>query len=500
MTWIKTVTKARAVSVPLVALITPDVGAATRAVLDQVGNGDVSKVAWNCQQGLLPLNEKAQAELPEALRAAGLADARMTKEPVAMLLAAQHLAPGSLLCAQNLHLFWQVPAVQQGVANLREAYKQNHRMMLALGCDATLPPVLRHDVLVLEEKLPDDAALETIARELCAAADLAVREDQVPNVVAATRGLAAFDAEQVMALALRSSGYDMDALWLHKRQAVNATPGLTLEWGGPTFEQIGGLHHIKSLLSQLQDGPVPASCYVFIDEVEKGMAGAAGGNDSGTSAYIHQALLTAMERMRARGLLFLGHPGTGKTLVAAAAGATFGKPTVSLDLGSLKSGTVGSTEANTRAALQVIEAIAGTGAVFIATCNRLESLSPELRRRFSMGTYFFDLPDPEERAAVWSLHLQRRNLTANLDQCVARSEGWSSANIRDCCDRAYELSCAMAEAEKRIVPATSQDPDGVQRLRDSANGRFLSASYGGVYMATAAKAPQRAAGRRVSVQ
>jgi hypothetical protein len=487
MNWIATITKARQVSTPLLALITPDAGAAQAAIMEHVGNGDVPKVRWDCGAGLAPLNEKGVTALAGMVQAAGC-DAGDVRDPAMLLQVALTLPAHGLLLAHNLHLFWDAPMVQQALANLRDPYKTSQRMLLALGCAASLPETLRHDVLVLEERLPDDAQLEVIAQELAAAAEQPLPDAQRAQVVAATRGLAAFDAEQVLALALRRGGYDLDALWEHKRTAVNATPGLTLEWGGPTFDEIGGLHQITSLFRQLQAGPAPAEAYIFIDEIEKSMAGAAG-DTSGVSQDIHQALLIGMERLRARGLLLLGHPGTGKSFVAQAAGATFGKPTIRFDLGALKGSLVGQSEQNTRAALRVIEAIAGSGAMFVATCNRLEALSPELRRRFSMGTYFFDLPDAEERAAIWSLHLQRRTLTANVDACVRLSDGWSSANVRDCCDRAFELGLSIADAAARIVPAVAADPTGIARLRDAACGRFLSASYPGVYTGAADRAP-----------
>ena len=39
------------------------------------------------------------------------------------------------------------------------------------------------------------------------------------------------------------------------------------------------------------------------------------------------------------------------------------------------------------------------------------SLPPELRRRFTLGTFFFDLPLREERKAIWDIYFKNWNLT-----------------------------------------------------------------------------------------
>src|SRR2546422_6001578 len=45
-------------------------------------------------------------------------------------------------------------------------------------------------------------------------------------------GLAAFPAEQVLAMSLSKNGLDLDWLWERKCQAVEQTPGLTIWRGG----------------------------------------------------------------------------------------------------------------------------------------------------------------------------------------------------------------------------------------------------------------------------
>src|SRR5262249_12397849 len=62
--------------------------------------------------------------------------------------------------------------------------------------------------------------------------------------------------------------------------------------------------------------------------------------------------------VRARGVLLLGPPGSGKSALARALGNETGRPTLALDVGALMGSLVGATEANVRQALRVVDAMA----------------------------------------------------------------------------------------------------------------------------------------------
>src|SRR5262249_42251839 len=130
-------------------------------------------------------------------------------------------------------------------------------------------------------------------------------------------------------------------------------------------------------------------------------------------------------------------------------------------------------------ALNVITAVGGGKALFIATCNRIATLPPELRRRFQLGTWFFDLPTEEERRRIWNLYL---NKYAQLDDSdMPQDEGWTGAEIKQCAKLASELGITLKEAARFIVPVSRAAAEEIENLRRQADGRFLSASYPGVY-------------------
>ena len=59
----------------------------------------------------------------------------------------------------------------------------------------------------------------------------------------------------------------------------------------------------------------------------------------------------------------------------------------------------------------------------------------ELRRRFTLGTFFFDLPDAEERESIWKIYREKWALSGDQPE----DEGWTGAEIKECCRKAWRL-------------------------------------------------------------
>jgi SpoVK/Ycf46/Vps4 family AAA+-type ATPase len=229
---------------------------------------------------------------------------------------------------------------------------------------------------------------------------------------------------------------------------------------------------------------------VFVDEIEKAFAGT-GTDMSGVKTEMTGTMLSWMQDRGADGLIFIGPAGAAKSAVAKAAGATAGLPTVAFDLAAMQSSLVGGSGERLRSALQVVDAISQGRSLWIATCNSITTLPPELRRRFTLGTFFFDLPSAAEREAIWKIYLDRWNLTGELPD----DEGWTGAEVKECCRKAWRLKLSLRESAEYIVPVSRSAADQIDALRRQASGRFLSAAQPGVF---AVESPQAtvAAGRR----
>ncbi len=471
---------ARRVSVPIVAITSQDQIAtiqsiATNGTLALKAVPEVPILTWDIVRGILALNDAGKSAHQDML---GDRDQSQTTNLVEALNMALDLPQGSALLLCNVHRVLDMQGVSQAILNLRDPFKKMARMLILLGPDISLPAELVQDVIIFDDPLPTREEIGGIVDSLLNDAGVKQGEEERSRAVEALTGLAAFPAEQVAVMSLSRAGIDIGMCWERKRKQVEQTKGLSMPVPAVKFADLGGLAQIKEDSRLVMSGPAKADVVVWIDEIEKLMAGA-GGDTSGVSQDQLGVVLRWMESPDIIGGLLLGPPGCSKSYFCQAFAGEFDTPLVSLDFGAAKGSLVGQSEGLVRACFKTISAIGKRIAVF-ATCNRLESLPPEFRRRFRVfGIRYFDLPDAQERTAIWTLQLQRYGLPA--DGVGAGPEGWSAANIRDCCEIMWATGRTLSQAAQSIVPAVKQDGEGIKRLRDLANGRFLSVSYPGAY-------------------
>lgn len=157
----------------------------------------------------------------------------------------------------------------------------------------------------------------------------------------------------------------------------------------------------------------------------------------------------------------------------------------------MKNSRVGESEQSIRRAMEVFKAISQGKGLFLATCNKISSLPPELRRRFSLGTFFVDLPGADERPPIWQYWMARYGIgnesiraSVGLDTegtLGFSDRGWTGAEIKACCDVAYRTNKPLISASKFIVPVCKSAAEQIQALRTLANGKFLCANREGIY-------------------
>ncbi len=467
---------ARRVSTPLIAVRTPDAASAVqliRAALN--GQGPChALLSWDIIRGLQGEGQTGHEELTRIMSGR---DASQVG-PVDVLISAQQLREDGVLFYANPQRLWHDPAVLQGIWNLRDPFKSRGCMLVLLTPPyTTIPPELSQDVLVLDEPLPSEKDLERIVQDTFAAAELQEPEVHVlQQAVDALVGLAGFPAEQALAMSLAKSGLNCAQLWERKRQMIEQTPGLTVWRGGESFAGIGGCENIRRFMSAVVGSDEPPRVVVFVDEIEKAFAGT-GTDLSGVKTEMTGAMLSWMQDREAEGAILLGPPGTAKSAVAKSVGNSAGVPTIAFDIGAMQNSLVGSSGERLRAALQIVDAVSQGRSLWIATCNSIGALPPELRRRFTLGIFFFDLPTSEERDSIWGIYTKRYAVGGDLPD----DEGWTGAEIKECCRKSARLRISLREAAAYIVPISRSAADEVRALRMQASGKFISASRPGVY-------------------
>lgn len=476
---------------PLIAIQTPD----PAATILRLAESPDPAVQWDAVRGLRPANEPGKAACRAML---GGADPSASLNPVQTLsdFAPALIEDGMLYVIHANRYLTDMTAAGaeyvQAIWNLRDAYKVSGRSLVLLAPSFTLPSELTDNVVLLDEPLPGEAELAGALVELCAANNVPLDDDAKARALDALRGLAAFPADQAAAMSVtgakEAKRLDIDALWQRKRQMIAQTPGLSIYTGSETFADVAGCEQIKQVITRRFKGKQPPQAVLFMDEVEKGFAGATAGTSdtSGVAQRFLGVFLTWTQRMidqGSSGILEVGVPGAAKSLVAKAAGNTFGVPTVILDVGGLMGSLVGESEAKARAAFKIIEAVAGR-VLIIMTCNKQVALPPELKRRLTGGTFYFDLLTKVERDACWRQYLTKYGLP--LDSARPEDEGWTGAEIKTACQNAWEMDIPLTEASNYIVPVHVSARDEIEALRRQAEGCFLSASTPGAYTKDAA--------------
>jgi hypothetical protein len=481
--------QARRVATPLICITTPDPAALIEGVRKDLDEKKVPLFSWDIIRGLSPLNPLAKASVkdmvddPDQL---GL----MTTNPTEALQVLLKMPAQGVCFFMNAHAFLesidpvQRVAVSQGIWNLRDRFTADKRTLVLLCPGVTLPAELAQDVLVLDDPMPDDSRLAKVVTDTYSFAGLdAPASEVVEKAVNALRGLAVFPAEQAASMSLRKAaeGIRIDELWERKKKTVENNKGLSFVGDFPGLDQLGGLDQIKRFAERLFRGKKPPSVFVWLDELEKALGGSTGAasDTSGVSQDQLGVILSAMQENKWSGIILVGHPGSGKSAFAKAAPKTHGVPCVSFDLGAMKGSYVGQSEQQMRAAIKTVKAVGGEQVYFVATCNSLDRLPPELKRRFSDGIWMFDLPSKEERESIWKICLAKYGL-AEGDR--PNDNRWVGSDIETCCSLAWRLDISLQEASCFLTPVFQSDPEAVRRLQKMAEGKFLSASYPGNYM------------------
>ena len=424
-----------------------------------------------------------------------------TEDPLAMLDAFNKMPERSILVARDLHAFLSDPnpMLVRKVKDALALGKMANRVFVICGASVKIPIELEKEVALVEFKLPDRAQLRVVLEGIAASAGISINGNTDPILDAAS-GCTTSEAEDAFALSVVQCGdISADIVAREKANTVKKNGILEILETSAKAEDIGGLEVLKSWLSKRR------------------------------LAFSAQAKAYGLPVPK--GVLAVGLPGSGKSLTAKAAASILGVPLLKLDGGRLFGSLVGQSEQNMRAVIQTAEAVApvvlfvdelekafsgskssgstdgGTAArvfgtflqwmsdktsqVFVfATANSISELPPEFLRKGRFDELFFcDLPDADERAAIWRVHISKRGRNPdkfNLEMLASRTESFVGAEIEAMVTEAMYSAFEDAEAEmtdehlleaiRNTVPLSRTMAPQIDALRAWATGRARRAS------------------------
>jgi len=382
-----------------------------------------------------------------------------------------------------------------GYRQLKEnfaALKRNGSCVILVAPSWSLPPEMTHEMPVLDFALPTREQLSRALDWVIDAGNLSAPDEELRSAcLDSSTGLTLAEAENAFALSLGKTKTLSPAHIADEKMKLVKASGLLELKPIPTIEP-GGLGELKR--------------------------------------YIRQEVLPSQDdnELAPRGIIMIGVPGVGKSLVSQVLGKWMKRPVLRLDVASLKGSLVGQSEQNMRKTLKLADAVApcilwideiekGVGGVsssassdggttlgmvgilltwlqehsspvfVVATCNRYDLLPAELTRagRFD-ERLFLDLPIDIEREEIALVHLNRFSNAKNNDQlasfCVALTDQFTGAEIEQLIKSAARQTKrniteeALHDAVKDIRPISHVKGDEISKLRTWAKTAFRSAN------------------------
>ena len=487
--------KARMAGVPILVIRTADQNATIKAIQtdrDGYWNRHVL-VQWDAARGITAVPENPSgAEWVEAHEGKVGEHAAEFRDAVDAAMALPEKAIIFVHNAQRQLSSLEPAAIAgnvQAVANARDEFKKNFRMLVLLAPQFTAPMELEHDLVVLNHPLPQAEELQTLVTDLYASAARnatkhkktmpALTDDLRRRTTEAVTGLSFFETEQVVAMSIDETGLDVDVVWERKRVTIESVRGMKVYRGRETFADIVGCDNVKARLRQRLNGQKPVGVVIVVDEIDKVFANIERDPNSQRMDQF-RTFLTEMEDNEWEGVLVAGLPGSGKTLLGKAMGNEAGVPTIFLDFAATEGSLVGESEQRVRQMMDVLRAVGAGNAFILATSNNATIMRPELQRRFTAGFFFFDMMSKAERAATWQYFCAKYGVAFDA-AALPEDEGWSGAEIRNCVREAWNCRISLAEAAQYIVPVAVSQVEAFDRMRKYAAGRYLDAHRPGPY-------------------
>ena len=479
---------------PLIYLVTSEEERTEKAIatIAQTKSNQRRVFVWTVTHGIVEYNQARQ-----------MTQHNTVSPEAAIQWVIQQKEPG-IYIFKDLHPFIDAPATTRWLRDAIASFKDTQKTIILMSPVQQVPIELEKEVIVLDYPLPDLAELnQVLSRQLEQTKIRRTSTETREKLLKAALGLTRDEAEKVYRKAQVKTGRltetEVDIVLSEKKQLIRRNGILEYIEEDETLDSVGGLEELKRWLQQR------------------------------SNAFTERAREYGLPQPK--GMLILGVPGCGKSLIAKTTSRLWGLPLLRLDMGRVYDGSmVGRSEANLRNALKTAESIspailfideldksfAGssgssdsdggtssrifgsfltwmqekTSPVFVmATANRVERLPGEFLRKGRFDEIFFvDLPNAEERQQIFTIHLKKRRRDIDrfdIEQLAKISEGFSGAEIEQGLIAAmYEAFAQDREftqldiiaAIKATLPLSRTMTEQVTALRDWARQRARPAA------------------------
>ena len=458
----------------------------------------VNYYQWDCVYGLVQiLPDKTEKRIERM---------QNPLEVLAYILNSKKSGEKNIFVLDDINNHIERDEVKLMFRKIAEATNNNTHAII-LSSIYRLPAELEKYITVLQIPLPKRNELGEVLDIVAKQSKVELKTNLRNRLIDAALGMTSMEADLAYCLASVKDGFDDKSPFTvssEKEQIIRKSGILDYFPKNESLKDVGGMENLKEWLKKRQ------------------------------LAYDKEARDWGLKEPK--GLLLLGVPGCGKSLIAKSIASSWNMPLLRLDVGKVFQGIVGSSEDNIRKAIATAEAVAPcvlwideiekglsgvqssgatdggvtsrifstiltwmqekTAPVFVvATANNINQLPPELLRKGRFDEIFFvDLPSQKEKENIFSIHVQknRQNVSSfALDILAQKAEGFNGAEIEECVKEAMftayvesqESNIAhklqmihILDAIKNTVPLSKTMEKQITDLRKFAVSRAKNAS------------------------
>jgi SpoVK/Ycf46/Vps4 family AAA+-type ATPase len=482
---------------PLIYMVTSEEERAERVINVIAQIKPVRNVyVWTVTQGIVEYGQPGVSPMHNTVS---------PEAAIAWIMRAEQQKDPAIYIFKDLHPFKDSPVVTRWLRDAIASFKGAvQKTIVLMSPIQEIPIELEKEVVVLDFPLPTILELEEVLELQIGQSRLKkLAPETKEKLLRATLGLTHDEAEKVYRKAQVTTGRltedEVEIVLSEKKQLIRRNRILEYMDQDEGMAAVGGLEELKHWLKQR------------------------------SNAFGQKARDYGLPQPK--GMLILGVPGCGKSLIAKTTARLWSLPLVRLDMGRVYDGsTVGRSEANLRNALKAAESISpmilfideldksfagssgsadsdgGTSSrifgtfltwmqekkspVFVmATANRVDRLPGEFLRKGRFDEIFFvDLPNFEERSRIFEIHLSKRRSDVtrfDVEQLANVSDGFSGAEIEQAVIAAmYEAFAQDREfsqldiisAVKSTTPLSRTMTEQVTALREWARLRARPAA------------------------
>ena len=412
--------------------------------------------------------------------------------------ATEHPTHPCILIVRDAHNFLSNDYWRRVLKDAEVKLRKTLTTIVCVSVSDELPQDLRRHVAYIRPGLP---SLDALIAQLSPTIKKLKIKSEPRECAAALRGLTSQQAIDLLTLDYSKHGaVDTSRLSKLKATELASVHGVSFRGNPSDFGVVGGFDVFKQYMSKRR--------WAFGQEAR----------DFGID--------------QPKGVVFIGVPGGGKTLMGAAAAGELGLPLIILNLSECEGGIVGETATRTAEALRTVDALSpcvvlvdeaekifgGSGNLdggsrsgmmrlfliwlqertsetfTMITSNDISGMPPELTRRGRVDEIFWcDLPGKRDRQEILRIHLEQRKRSLPseaMSRVAAGLDGYTGSEIEQIVKEAHLsaycrlreggdgdlIESDLTEAAEPITPMAETYREKLGELRAWAKGRARSAS------------------------